>query len=232
MSDTTDHSDLSEDELLAAEYALGVLAGAARAAADRRVARDRAFALMVAAWEERLSPWAAEIEDVPAPPQVWRAIVEALPLTPQRTSFWDNLALWRSLTVTAGALAACCLGVIVYLAVQPPGSPLMAAIDGGGQHRFVATIDPRRATVAIAPANYSADATRVPELWLIAADGKPHALGLLRADQTVTLTIPAALLPQTRRNATLAVSLEPPGGSPKVDAPTGPITAVGKLAKI
>ena len=53
MSDMTDQ--MPEDELLAAEIALGVLAGAAREAAERRIARDRGFALMVAAWEERLA---------------------------------------------------------------------------------------------------------------------------------------------------------------------------------
>ena len=230
MSDTTDHNALPEDELLAAEYALGVLAGAERAAAERRGAHDRAFALMVAAWEERLSPWAAEIEEVAAPPQVWAAIAAALPLTPQRTSLWDSLALWRSLTVAAAALAACCIGAIVYLA-QPAGSPLMASIDGGGRHHFVATVDPRRSTVAVAPASYSNDPNRVPELWLIPADGKPHALGLLRADQTVTIAIPAALLRYANRSATLAVSLEPPGGSP-TGSPTGPVIGVGKLTNL
>jgi len=236
MSDATDHNglpreNLLEDELLAAEYALGVLAGAERDAAERRVARDGAFARMVEAWDERLAPWAADIEEMPAPPQVWGAIVEALPLAPQRASLWENLALWRSLAVAAGALAACCIGVIVYLAVQPPGAPLMASIDGGGRHHFVATIDPRRATVAVAPANYSADPARVPELWLIPADGKPHALGLLRADQSVTITIPAALLPHLNHAATLAVSLEPPGGSP-TGAPTGPVIGAGKLTNL
>ena len=50
MSDTNDHNgtpnrDLPEDELVAAEYALGVLSGAERAAAEQRVAGDAAFAL-------------------------------------------------------------------------------------------------------------------------------------------------------------------------------------------
>ena len=43
MSDVHDHSEFSGDELLAAEYALGVLAGPDRATAERRMARDRAL---------------------------------------------------------------------------------------------------------------------------------------------------------------------------------------------
>jgi anti-sigma-K factor RskA len=44
--------------------------------------------------------------------------------------------------------------------------------------------------------------------------------------------MPESLLPSLAAGSALAVSVEPPGGSPKVDAPSGPIAAVGKLAKI
>jgi hypothetical protein len=53
MTDIGDLEAFSADELSAAEYALGVLAGAERAAAAQRVARDRAFAALVAAWKDR-----------------------------------------------------------------------------------------------------------------------------------------------------------------------------------
>ena len=79
MSDTFDHSGLPEDELLAAEYALGVLDGIDRATAEQRIARDRSFARQVAAWEERLAPWAAEIPDMLPAPHVWDRIAAALP---------------------------------------------------------------------------------------------------------------------------------------------------------
>jgi anti-sigma-K factor RskA len=61
MSDVQDHSGLPEDELIAAEYALGVLAGTERDAAERRIERDLAFANLVEAWEQRLAPLAEEI---------------------------------------------------------------------------------------------------------------------------------------------------------------------------
>jgi len=80
----------------------------------------------------------------------------------------------------------------------------------------------------VVPAAFAADATRVPELWLIPADGKPRPLGILRADRAVTITIPPALVPHATSNAVLAVSLEPQGGSP-TGQPTGPVIATGKL---
>jgi anti-sigma-K factor RskA len=231
MSDAIDHSALPEDELVAAEYALGVLTGAERAAAERRIQHERAFATMVAAWEERLSPWAAEIERVAPPPQVWDRIATSLPRpSPARGGLWESLAFWRVFGL-ASALAACCLAIVIYFGVTRQNEPLMAAIESGGRHSFVATVDIKRGTVAVVPAAFTGDSTRVPELWLIPAGGKPLPVGLLSADKPVTIAIPPALLPQTSSGATLAVSLEPPGGSP-TGAPTGPVIGLGKLTPL
>jgi anti-sigma-K factor RskA len=229
MSDTFDHSALPDDELLAAEYALGVLAGTERAAAERLFQRDASFATMVAAWEERLAPWAREIAEVAPPPQVWDAIVAALPAPPS-AGLWQSIVFWRGFAL-ASALAAACLGAFIYLGALNREPPLIASIDGGGHRHFVATIDSVRGSIAVQPAAYSADATREPELWLIPADGKPRPLGMLRADRAVTITIPPELLAQTVSNAVLAVSLEPPGGSP-TGLPTGPVIATGKLTSL
>jgi anti-sigma-K factor RskA len=231
MTDTLDHSGLPEDELIAAEYALGVLAGTERDAAERRIARDAAFARMMAAWSEWLSPWAAEIAEVAPPPGVWDAIASALPARTFRASLWESLAFWRVFAL-AGAMAAACLAVVIYIGTANRAQPLVAAIDGGGHHHFVATVDGKRGTVAVMPAAFAGDATnRVPELWLVPADGKPRPLGLLSAERAVTIAIPSDLAPLTVRNAVLAVSLEPPGGSP-TGQPTGPVIATGKLANL
>jgi anti-sigma-K factor RskA len=231
MSDTFDHSGLPEDELLAAEYALGVLDGTDRATAEQRVARDRGFARLVAAWEQRLAPWAAEIPEMLPPPQVWDRIAGALPPQPPRTGLWQSLAFWRGLSFTAGALAAACVAALIYLGVFTRSEPLVATIESGGQRHFVATIDVRRGTVAVVPAAFTADATRVPELWLIPSDGRPRPVGLLRADAPVTLALSGDLLGLARNNAVLAVSLEPPGGS-TTGLPTGPVIGTGKLTNL
>lgn len=104
MSDTFDHNSLPEDELLAAEYALGVLEGANRATAEQRMARERGFARRVAEWEQRLAPWAAEIPEFVPPPHVWDRIVSALPVQTQSTGLWQSLAFWREFSLAASAL--------------------------------------------------------------------------------------------------------------------------------
>jgi anti-sigma-K factor RskA len=68
-------------------------------------------------------------------------------------------------------------------------------------------------------------------LWLIPPDGRPRAVGLLRADQTVVLAMPPELAALAKNNAVLAVSLEPPGGS-TTGLPTGPVIATGKLTSL
>jgi anti-sigma-K factor RskA len=236
MSDTDDHSGmpqdgLPEDELLAAELALGVLAGADRAAAEARAAGDSTFAALVAHWEQRLAPWAGELAEVEPPPQLWGRIAAALPVErPQYPSIWGNIGFWRGFAL-ASALAAVCLAVIVYFGAVTQQAPLVAALDGGGKHAFVATIDVRRGTMLVTPAALSIPAGRVPELWLVPPGEKPRALGLIDPDKTVALTIPGTLLAQATTRATLAVSLEPPGGSP-TGQPTGPVIASGKFTKL
>jgi anti-sigma-K factor RskA len=231
MTDIGNHEALSADELTAAEYALGVLAGAERDAAAQRVARDRAFAALVAAWEERFAPWAAEIPEVAPPPQVWERIAAQLSgAQRQRPRFWQSLVFWRGFGI-ASALAAACLAVLLYLSAASQQSALVASIEGDGQRIFVAVIDVRRAAIAVVPAAYRPDPTRVPELWLIPPGGKPLPLGVLPSDRPGQITIPATVADQARRDAGLAVSLEPPGGSP-TGQPTGPVIGSGKLTNM
>jgi anti-sigma-K factor RskA len=181
--------------------------------------------------EYALAPWAGEIAEVTPPPELWGRIAAELPASaPPRAGLWQNLAFWRNFAL-ASAFAAACLAVVAYLGAVNQQAPLVASIEGGGTRSFVAALDLKRGTVAVMPASYTADATRVPELWLIPADGKPRPVGLLQTDKAVTLTLPADLVSLAKSNAVLAVSLEPPGGSP-TGQPTGPVIATGKLTSL
>src|SRR5215475_1145983 len=231
MSDTFDHNATPNAYSAASKSSSGVLAAAERAAAEQRVAREPAFARLVTDWEQRLSPWATEIAEVAPPPQVWDRIAGALPAQTQAGGLWQSIAFWRGLSFAAGGLAAACLAALIYVGAFTQQQPLVAAIEGGGHRHFVATIDARRGTVAVVPAAFSSDATRVPELWLIPPDGRPRSVGLLRADQTVVLALPPALSALMKNDAVLAVSLEPLGGS-TTGLPTGPVIATGKLTSL
>jgi anti-sigma-K factor RskA len=62
-------------------------------------------------------------------------------------------------------------------------------------------------------------------LWLIAEGGAPVSLGLLEPQGPSRITVPDDLRP-VLAGATLAVSDEPPGGSP-TGQPTGAVLAAG-----
>ena len=89
--------------------------------------RDSKFAAMVTDWEQRLAPWAGEIAEVAAPPQVWERIAAALPAPAAPSAgLWQNLVFWRGLTLATGALAAACLGALIYLGTLDRQPPLVA----------------------------------------------------------------------------------------------------------
>jgi anti-sigma-K factor RskA len=232
MSDERDHIGPPDDDTLAAEYVLGILPAPERAEVERRIARERSFAALIDAWQARLVPWTDEIVPVQPPLDLWNRISSALPAERASTGgLWSSLMLWRWLTAGAGALAVASLVALFVAVNQPTQRPLMATIEGGNARFFVATIDAGRDTIAVVPAAYTADASRVPELWLIAPGDKPRSLGLLRPDQATTITVPANLRTLTKGQAVLAVSLEPPGGS-TTGAPTGPVIGQGKLSSL
>jgi anti-sigma-K factor RskA len=66
---------------------------------------------------------------------------------------------------------------------------------------------------------------------VIPGDGVPRSLGVINRGGETAITLPAALRTVTAAGATLAVSLEPAGGSP-TGKPTGPVIAAGKINKI
>jgi anti-sigma-K factor RskA len=232
MTDARDHIDRPDDDMLAAEFVLGVLDATDRAGVTRRIARDNAFAALVAAWENRLVPWTADIAPVQPPLEVWNKISAALPQErTARPGLWSSVTMWRWLTFSTAALAAACLAVLVVFSNRPVPQPLVATLAADGRSNFVVTIDPGRGAIAVMPAGYATDPARVPELWLIAPGDRPRSLGVINPSNAVTLAIPADLRPLATSQAALAVSLEPPGGSP-TGAPTGPVIAQGKLTAL
>jgi anti-sigma-K factor RskA len=220
--------------LTAAEYVLGVLDAGERRAAERRIATDAVFAREVAFWEAKLGGLADTVAPVTPPAGGWGRIETALASeeASARRGVWNNLALWRGLALAMGTLAAACIAALIYVGTVAPPAPLLARLDAeSGQAGFVAAVSPGGTTLTIVPASLLTADQKSMELWLIPDGEKPHSLGLIDPDRPVTVTVPESLLPKISSNAVLAVSLEPPGGSP-TGQPTGPVIANGKLAAL
>lgn len=239
--------DLSEAEAFAAEHALGVLNSAERRQAEERMATDAAFAAEVEAWRERLMPMTDTVAGIAAPQALWLRIERSLGANDNQVAV-RGLRFWRGATAGSLTLAAASIAAAVMLANQTttitkvaPTAPAQGQLldaslvsqSGAPVPLFVAAYDPtRKALIVTSLVTPNNDPAHVHELWVIPADGKPRPLGILEPGKTKAIPMPEKYLPALAAGSAMAVSVEPPGGSPKVDVPTGPITAVGKLAKI
>lgn len=225
--------DGPEPRDLAAEYALGALDAQERIEARRRIASDPAFAAEVAAWEERLSPLAAAYGEQSAPGRVLaaaeaRLFGEAAPAPAPRF----GLRFWRGLAFASLAALAVSLGAnALRLAGPPAGATLVISLDAAdgaaaNAARFLALYRPGEGEVRLRAVAGEAAAGRDFQLWLIEGTGAPVSLGVLPRSGEARIELPAALAQRLREEATLAVSLEPEGGSP-TGQPTGPVVAAG-----
>jgi anti-sigma-K factor RskA len=234
---------LSELETLAAEHALGVLSAQERAGAEARMARDPTFAELVAAWRERLAPMLEAVPAADPPAAAWARIERALPAN-DNAAVRRRLRFWRGATIGSLGLAAASLAMAAMLAVRPPlgsqapspapilNAHLMSPSDSQ-RPMFVAAYDPaRQALIVTSLAKPGADPDHVHELWVIPPDGQPHPIGMIEPGRSKAMPMPKAMAPMFAPGAAIAVSIEPRGGSPRKTAPSGPIAAMGRLAKI
>lgn len=243
MTDTTEHPF---PDVQAAEYALGVQTAEERTAAERRVASDPAFADEVAAWNDRLAPMIDEIAPVRPPRVVWLRIAAQLGLTKiqanDNAGFWANIVVWRAGTaVFAAAAAALAIIVLTPEPVAPPVAPPVeqpAAVTAvgllkpseDGPTSFVVTFDKAAQRLIIAPVTDPSPADRSYELWMLPDGSAPVSMGVLDGTNVVTIDARRLIGPNGETRS-LAISLEPRGGSP-TGAPTGPVVASGALETV
>ncbi|CAN5514766.1 anti-sigma factor [soil metagenome] len=247
MSDEIPIAPDEAPDMAAAELALGLLDGEERAVALRRMLSDRDFAVAVERWRGHLAQLFDLWPEVPVSGDVLARIERSLdaPLVPSATATAPTRRrwLWPAMTGLSSLAAAALLLVLVTRPEQParlaptpiataavPSTILVAAIaPTGGGAPLTAVYDPVSGGMRITP-QALADARRSAELWVIAGDGVPHSLGVLPASGG-GMTVNGVNRVRMAAGATLAVTLEPIGGSP-TGAPTGPIVANGTLAQV
>ena|SRR5580692_2906299 len=229
--------DPPDDEVLAGELVLGVLAPAERRRAQTRAVADREFSARVAAWERRFAPWLAEVAPLAPSAQLWPQICRRLGWEGSAgpgAGLWQSLALWRSAAALA-AIAALALWLSRPQAPQPPpaASAVAKAVTtlahDDGTPGWLASVDAAHGTVLLVPVPGAPDAQgRVPELWIIPAGKAPRSLGAVSINQSGTVAVPADARRALVAGSVLAISLEPASGMPHA-APSGPIIAKGAI---
>ncbi len=240
-----DYGRPSLADALAAQYVAGTLRGRARLRFDALLPSHPALRHAVREWQDRLMPLTSVLAPVPPPPRVWLGITQRLwpagaaalsaSAAPSASGWWARLAMWRGVAALASVAA---LGLALLLASPPPAQPPVVVVlqstgageAGLGNALFVAGVSSdgqSLVTRPLTPVNLKAD--RVLQLWSVPPSGNPRSLGLISANGATVVRrqqLPAGLL--KGGTAALAVSIEPPGGSP-TGLPTGPVVFAGKL---
>lgn len=247
MNTPRDHltPDDGSEDLRYAEYVLGVLDAGARAAIEREMAADPNAAAEVARWQQHLLPLAEDVAPTAPPDHVWARVQRELgagqsaqrkAVPALRGGWWNSLSLWRGFAFGAAAVAAAFIIAFIVVprsrvaAPAPPVAYMASTITQiDGQVGWTATMDLQHAHMVVVPAKpQSIPSGRAPELWLIPAGQKPIAVGMIATNAPTTLKLDPALLAQLGPTAALAVSVEPPGGSP-TGQPTGPVIGKGSI---
>ncbi len=105
------------NDILAGEYALGLLSAEDRLDAEARIERDPSFARLVLEWQQRLAPWLEATDAVEPPAYVWPKVRSRLgwsaverdaqslhsPVAPVQPTILQRTGFWRATTGLAVA---------------------------------------------------------------------------------------------------------------------------------
>lgn len=224
-----------DDDILAAEYALGLLDEAERETARKRIAEDDRLEGRVDWWRERLEGLSDACNAEPSA-SLWSRIDASLPLNDNAVVL---LSRWRAAAIAAMLMVAV-LGTFLFLRPVPspvrPATPsaqtpaLLASLAGKGGVAATIAYDSNAKRLVIAPGVLDTS-ERDAELWIIPAGGTPRSLGTINPIEPTSNRARENARAFIARGATFAITLEPRGGSPS-GKPTGPIVATGKIGGV
>ena len=221
---------------LASEYVLGTLRGPARRRFEALIRAYIPARRAVHWWEQRLAQIAMEVTPVTPPAHVWSRIAQRIaPQAPRTNESRESATRWWQALAAGLAVIAIGLASVITLrtpdvqvrTVQPAQTAIVA--DAAAPLWLVNAYPETQQLYVRAMRAIAADPGRVFELWMLPTSGAaPVSLGLLPASGEVTLPLPPAAAQVLAASSTLAVSVEPLGGSP-TGAPTGPVVFTAPL---
>lgn len=228
-----------DDDILAAEYALGLLSPEEAAATEARLKTDGPLSLRVAWWRDQLSPLAVETAAEPAA-HVWQGIETRLGVNDNAP---DRARPWKWATGGMGAVAAALLAVIalrpvpaplpvpVPVPAPAPAAPMVASLSGARGMAVTVAFDSSNGRLLVTPVALDPGKGDA-ELWVIpVGQTVPVSLGVIDARAAGNHDVDAAHAALVTPGATFAISQEAKGGSP-TGAAQGPIVASGKIIRV
>lgn len=230
-----------EEELAgeAAEYVIGTLEEAERQKVAARRGKDQALDIAIKEWETRLAPLNSHAPDVMPDLGLWDKIKSRLAAGSSAAlveleMLRGQLRLWQRVAAAALLIAAIGWGNF-YLEREgkrnqptPIAPTLVASLQQqAAPPAFVIGLDEKEQQLKIVALGTAAPTDKDYELWLIAEGlDAPRSLGVVRPETVRLKADLRGLTSEVIQKATLAISLEPTGGSP-TGKPTGPVLFTG-----
>ena len=257
---------------LAAEYALGTLDADERTQVETMMAIDTDFRVIVQAWEFRLGVLNQMVGSVEPRPIVWENIKTAIghsepqvplvlpeaqpPVAPVVAAqapvpvvdhsnviqLSNRFRRWRSVAMTASAIAAALVAMLAVEVYQPdllpermrakprtqvvevkipnavaPSAQYVALLQGqGGGPAFILTVDGATKNFTVRKVGAPvAEPGKSYELWLISDKlPRPRSLGVIGANDFTARPVLSSYDSDVVNAATYAVTVEQAGGSP------------------
>jgi len=227
-------------DALAAAYALGTLLGRIRRRLDRVAQTDPTVAAALRGWEWRLAALTEGIPGVTPPLHVWEGIRKRLGLTGEdessrggRTqSWWSSLSVWRGLALAGFALAFALGLLLLAPTTERPFESVVVVLAGpDAKPALVATAERGSRFLTVKAVAAEVPPGRALELWMLPDGRAPVSIGLVPATGIERLVLRERVGVALQNIPALAVSVEPPGGSP-TGAPTGPVVYTGRVERI
>ena len=224
----------SDDDLSAAEFALGALDGGERAALAGRRQREPELDEAIVAWERRLSPLAEAVPPIEPPRDFFADIERRLDGPAANDNVADlrrRLGRWRASAIAAASIAAALaigIGLRENMRLATPHEFVAVLQKSADAPAFVVTVNLDSRSLTVRPVAAPPQPDKAYELWIIDAKlGAPRSLGVLD-QKSATAPSLSAYDPAVVQDATYAVTIEPLGGSPS-GQPSGAPVFVGKL---
>lgn len=225
-------------DMLAGEYVLGTLDEAERRAFQRRLLTDPAAVAAVAMWQDRLAPLLLTVPEAAPPAQLWSRIER----DGQPANDNGRVRRWQMATAAAALVALVSSGIALRPRTEPVApapqvaqvapTPLFQSVaalsEQGASPALLVTYDPAGKVMRVMPVNVAPRPGHSLELWVIAGKAAPKSIGLMREDGAMALEKMALDMQQ---QMTIAVSVEPKGGSP-TGLPTGPVIYSGQMLSL
>ena len=214
---------------LAADYAIGLMPAAARRRFDALLLEDAALRVELGHWQDALASLTGALPERPVPAHVWEGIKARI--EPQVLHLPAKRPFWKSIRVLAAACAVVVAVLVGVLYQRDLGVEYNATLLAANQQPAL-QIKAFGDHLQVEPLTLAAiEPTRALELWAIPTGGKPISLGLVPVAGKGRIPLSTEQQALLKAPVTLAVSLEPQGGSP-TGQPTGPVLYQGQLASL